>query len=59
MHILTLCLFKKFVAKLKENCQKRNVELLKALNEVAKKRPIDLGAHWLVHILERLILKKF
>jgi hypothetical protein len=47
------------VAKLKENCQKRNVELLKALNEVAKKRPIDLGAHWLVHILERLILKKF
>jgi hypothetical protein len=58
MHILPLCLFKKFVAKLKENCQKRKAKLSKALKKVAKRRPIDLGAHWLVHILECMVFRK-
>jgi hypothetical protein len=38
-------LFKKFVAKLKENCQRRKAKLLKALKEVEKMRSIDLGAY--------------
>jgi hypothetical protein len=54
MHILPLCLFKKFVAKLKEKCQRRKAELSKAFKEVAKMGPINLGAHWSVHILEHL-----
>jgi hypothetical protein len=33
------------MAKLKEKCQRRKVELSKAFKEVAKMRPIDLTAH--------------
>lgn len=46
MHILPLCIFKKYILKLKEDCNSRSIQLEKALEEVTRHRPSDLGARW-------------
>lgn len=54
MHILPLCLFKKYTSKLKEECQSKGNVLEKALEEVTAHRPSDLRARWPSGILDRL-----
>lgn len=54
MHILPLCILKKYVCKLKEECHSRGDILEKALVEVSAYRPTDLGARWPIGINDRL-----
>jgi hypothetical protein len=58
MHILPLCLFKKYVCRLKEECHSRSSILEKALMEVSVHRPSDLGARWPSRIIDRLDIGK-
>src|ERR1700738_2892340 len=54
MHILSLCILKKYVYKLKEECHSRGDILEKTLVEVSAYRPTDLGARWPTGINDRL-----
>jgi hypothetical protein len=54
MHILPLCLFKKFATHLWDSCHGRESKLETALFKMTIKRPQDLGAHWPSHIKDRL-----
>ncbi len=54
VHILPLCIFKKYVKILKDACHGREVDLKNALVEVTSKRPSNVGSRWPMLIREQL-----
>jgi hypothetical protein len=54
MHILPLCIFKKYVKFFKDACHGQEADLKTALVEITSKRPSNVGSRWPMHIRERL-----
>jgi len=53
MHILPLCIFKKYGLKIKEDCHSRIILLEKALVQVTGHKPSNLGARWPSGIIDK------